>query len=179
MSAFRDDPSEWQRLDWRLLQNGPIALYLSPSVLSEDLVWLRAHGYEVHEFDCEQWTSEELVHRDFKRVLNFPEYYGGNLDALKDCLSDLAIPPEGGMAIVFRRYDSYSKEAGSTRTPANRTYAELILDILAGTSRFFLLTARRLVVMIQSDDPRIEFERLGCTRACWNPREWLDKNRGL
>lgn len=33
-------------------------------------------------------TQEEL-HRCFARTLNFPEWYGGNLDALFDCLSDL------------------------------------------------------------------------------------------
>ncbi len=29
------------------------------------------------------------VHSYLKEVLNFPEYYGNNLDALYDCLTDL------------------------------------------------------------------------------------------
>ena len=157
MSPFSDDPSEWQRLDWLLLQNGPVALYFSPTMLSEDMLWLRGHGYEVHEFDCERWTSEELVHRDFIRVLNFPEYYGNNFDALQDCLSDLAAPSEGGAALVFHRYDSYAKSSGVTRTPSSRTHAELILDIIADTSRLLLLTGTRLVTLVQSNDPRIQF----------------------
>lgn len=33
-------------------------------------------------------TQEEL-HRYFARTLNFPEWYGGNLDALFDCLTDI------------------------------------------------------------------------------------------
>jgi hypothetical protein len=179
MSVFGVDPSEWQRLDWQLLQNGAVALYFSTDVLSEDLRWLREHGYELHEFDCEQWTSQELVHSDFKRVLKFPDYYGNNLDALNDCLSDLAIPSDGGTALVFYRYDSYAKAAGAARMASGRTYAELILDVVASTSRFFLLVGKRLVAVIQSDDPRIRFEALGCTHAVWNPREWLDKKRGL
>jgi RNAse (barnase) inhibitor barstar len=109
MSVFSGDPSERQQLDWQLFQNGAVALYFSTDVLSEDLLWLRDHGYEPHEFDCEQWTSPELVHSDFKRVLKFPEYYGNNLDALNDCLSDLAIPSESGTALVFHRYDSYAR----------------------------------------------------------------------
>jgi Barstar (barnase inhibitor) len=103
MSVFSRDPSEWQRLDRRLLQNGPVALYFSPTVLSEDMLWLRGHGYEVHEFDCERWRTEDLVHNHFKQVLKFPDYYGNNFDALSDCLSDLAVPSEGGTALVCSR----------------------------------------------------------------------------
>ena len=33
-------------------------------------------------------TQEEL-HRCFAITLNFPEWYGGNLDALFDCLTDI------------------------------------------------------------------------------------------
>jgi RNAse (barnase) inhibitor barstar len=179
MSVFSGDPSEWQRLDWQLLQNGAVALYFSTDVLSEDLRWLRDHGYELHEFDCQQWTSAELVHSDFKRILKFPDYYGNNLDALHDCLSELAIPSGGGTALVFNHYDSYAKAAGAARINSGRTFAELILDIVASTSRSFLLVGMRLVAMIQSDDPRIRFEVLGCTHAVWNPREWLDEKRGL
>jgi hypothetical protein len=179
MSVFSGDPSEWQRLDWQLLQNGAVALYFSPDVLSEDLLWLRGHGYEVHEFDCERWTSEEHVHKDFKQVLKFPDYYGSNFDALSDCFSDLPVPSEGGGALVFHRYDSYAKSAGAARVDSGETRAEIILDIIAKASRFFLLTGIRLVALVQSDDPRIEFKRIGCTSALWNPREWLDKKRGL
>lgn len=179
MSVFSGDPSEWQRLDWQLLQNGPVALYFSPAVLSEDVLWLRGHEYEVHEFDCERWTSSELVHNDFKQVLQFPDYYGDNFDALSDCLSDLRVSPAGGAAFVFYRYDSFAKSAGAARAASGRTHAEIILDIIAETSRFFLLTGMRLVALVQSDDPRIQFERIGGTPVLWNPREWLDKKRGL
>jgi hypothetical protein len=73
----------------------------------------------------------------------------------------------------------YARESGAKVTPWNRPYAEVILDILACASRFLLLTGRRLLLIIQSDDPRITFDKLGSVRAAWNPREWLDKNRGL
>ena len=179
MSVFSGDPSDWQRLDWQLLQNGPVALYFSPTVLSEDVLWFRGHGYEVHEFDCELWTSEDLVHRDFVRVLKFPEYYGNNFNAFDDCLSDLVIPDEGGVALVFHHYDSYAKMAGAAGAASGPSHAEIILEIIAKSSRFFLLTGMRMVALVQSDDPRLEFTRLGCTPAVWNPREWLSKKRGL
>jgi len=81
---------------------------------------------------------------------------------------------------VFHRFDSFAKAAGATRYPsAGRTIAEFVLDIMASTSRDQMLTGSRFLCMVQSDDPQIRFERLGCIDAMWNPREWLNKNRGL
>ena len=34
-------------------------------------------------------TSMEDIHRTLARQLEFPAWYGGNLDALHDCLTDL------------------------------------------------------------------------------------------
>jgi Barstar (barnase inhibitor) len=178
MSAFAREPSEWQRLDWRLFQNGAIALYFRPATLSEDIQWLRDHGYGIYEFRCDHWQSEELVHQDFKRVLRFPEA-SENFDALDDCFEDISIPEDGGVALVFHRFDAYVKTAGATRTRSGRTHAEIILDIIAIRPRYFLLTGERLVLLVQSDDPKLRFEHLGCISATWNPKEWLNKSREL
>ena len=35
------------------------------------------------------WNTPEKAHADLAQALNFPEYYGHNLDALHDCLTDL------------------------------------------------------------------------------------------
>ena len=34
-------------------------------------------------------TSMEEIHKSLAEQLGFPEWYGGNLDALHDCLTDL------------------------------------------------------------------------------------------
>jgi len=41
--------------------------------------------------DTREFTDKESSHEYLKEMLDFPEYYGGNLDALYDCLTDL--PP--------------------------------------------------------------------------------------
>ena len=72
---------------------------------------------------------------------------------------------------MFRRYDSFAR--------SQPQLAQTILDSIETSSRRFLLTGRRLLALVQSDDPRIRFERVGAVPVTWNPREWLDSDRGL
>ena len=39
--------------------------------------------------DGAEMTDRDVLHGYLKRELRFPEYYGNNLDALADCLSEL------------------------------------------------------------------------------------------
>ncbi len=39
--------------------------------------------------DAKRMTDKETTHAYLKEVFDFPEYYGNNLDALKDCLEDI------------------------------------------------------------------------------------------
>ena len=39
--------------------------------------------------DGEKIRSRDDLHKQMAAVLDFPEWYGGNLDALYDCLTDL------------------------------------------------------------------------------------------
>ena len=36
------------------------------------------------------WDTPEKAHADLAKALDFPAYYGKNLDALHDCLTELA-----------------------------------------------------------------------------------------
>ena len=38
--------------------------------------------------DCTRIKTKEDLHRIFRETLRFPEWYGNNLDALYDCLSE-------------------------------------------------------------------------------------------
>lgn len=40
--------------------------------------------------DARCMETKEKAHAYLKEKLNFPEYYGGNLDALYDCLCELS-----------------------------------------------------------------------------------------
>lgn len=169
MAIFQGD--DYQRLDWTLLQNGAINLYYRPEVLAEDVDWLSAHGYLVHEFDCTAWQSQQDFHNDVSAKLDFPGWYGQNFDAFRDCLSDIEIPDEGGCVVVFRRYDHFA-----AREPQP---AHWILEAIQDNSRILSLWGKRLIALLQSDDPRLGFQPIGACYAHWNRREWLNSARGL
>lgn len=41
------------------------------------------------ELDAQKMGSRKAAHAYLKEMLSFPDYYGNNLDALYDCLTDL------------------------------------------------------------------------------------------
>lgn len=48
--------------------------------------------------DGSQMTTRETAHDHIAKQLRFPEYYGRNLDALYDCVTDL---PDAEIIVVF------------------------------------------------------------------------------
>src|ERR1700756_5527355 len=119
------------------------------------------------------------MHDSLKSGLSFPDYYGRNLDALNDCMwEDVVIPDQGGLVLVLRRYDQFAK-AVQIDTADARSFAEIVLHVFARAVRYHLLFGHRLIIVVQSDNPRIRFDNLAPVFADWNPREWLAQNRGL
>jgi RNAse (barnase) inhibitor barstar len=171
MVAFRDDADDFQRLDYALLQNGSITLYYQIEFLAEDVAWLAAHGYRIDNFDCTDWQTKQDMLTAFASTLKFPSYFGQNLDALNDCLSDVDVPENGGRVLVFQRYDTFAAKMPDV--------AWTVLDIIETNSRLFLLFGQHLITLLQSDDPQIQFNAVGGCPVMWNNREWLNKNRGL
>lgn len=170
MAAFHE-PWKEQPLDWLILQNSPIASYFRPDTLENDIAWFVANGYRIVRFSCPEWTSTARFHEDAAKKFEFPAYYGRNLAAFEDCLSDLDMNNVRGTLVVFDRFDTFAHRDRST--------AETILDILAQSSRFHSLLGQRLVVLVQSDDPNIRFGPIGGCAVEWNPKEWPGSSRGL
>lgn len=164
-------PDEPQRLDWKLMERGAVALYYRSSVLSADVSWFKQQKYVVHELNAVLWTTSDAFHDDVKSTLGFPAHYARHLMSWVDALPEMDVPDDGGTVLVFRRYDIFAK--------AQPQLAQTILDSIESTSRRFLLTGRRLLALVQSDDPRIRFERVGAMPVTWNPREWSDSDRGI
>lgn len=53
------------------------------------------------DVDASSWNDLEDALAEIARVLHFPDYFGGNLDALVDCLRDI-VDGEGGIDLRSR-----------------------------------------------------------------------------
>jgi RNAse (barnase) inhibitor barstar len=167
-------------LDYEVIRDGGITIYRDFRYLEEDIQWLRDKSYRIHRVDCGGWVSENDLHESLKTALAFPDYYGKNFNALNDVISDLDVPDEGGVALVFSSYDFYANGAGAPLSgSSDMVWAGIVLDILSRATHTFLLTGRRFLTMVQSNDPKMHFGKLGGSAPSWNRREWLFKNRGL
>ena len=59
-------------------------------------------------------TVEDL-HNELKEAFEFPDYYGGNLDALHDCLMDIAVTATEAdpVIVTFAGYKKAKRALGS------------------------------------------------------------------
>jgi len=77
------------------MQNGAVVLYRKEAVLAGDLDDLRRFGYAIEELDAGAWLREEEMHNDIAARLGFPDWYGANLDALRECRRGLHVGAPG------------------------------------------------------------------------------------
>ncbi len=57
-----------------------------------------------YELDGNNMTTLEAAYDEFEQVFALPDYFGRNLDALEECLSDLA-HQEGSLEILVKNAD--------------------------------------------------------------------------
>ena len=167
MAPFRRGHDELQHeLPWRLMFNGPVTKYWRRAIFDEDLAELRARGFVLQRFDCSRWESEGAMFDELKAGLDLPAYTGSGLMALADSVSDIEIPDASGVVVALDNFNDVS-------------WADALLDVLAGASRYWLLFGRILIVVLRTDDASYVGPRVSCTVPQWNGREWLNARRGL
>src|ERR1700730_9704573 len=104
MAAFYESDLNYrERLDWALLQNGPIALFHEPHVLAAAVEWLKQHGYVIAEANCGSCDSEIAILNTIRQAFGFPEVPTPNLDSFNDdCWhGNIDVPEDGGYALVL------------------------------------------------------------------------------
>jgi hypothetical protein len=174
MAVF-DPEADARRLDFQLARTSVVTLFWRPRLLDEATGWLRQQGYTVVSLDAHDWISDDELHRDIATALDFPDYYGRNLDALNDCLRDVASYQYGttrqatGLVLALSGFDSFTRRRPRT--------AQAVLDIVADQARAAMLTGHRMLCLIQCDNPDSTFEPVGAMPVVWNQAEWLDAAR--
>ena len=159
MANFKADEVNDEQRDWIMLRDGGVYLYWRQEILADDVDWLKSNGYRIIFFDATEWQSasdwesENLMHESLKAQLSFPDYYGKNLDALDECvLDDLVVPDSGGLALVLNHYDRFFKPVLNRASDEGST-AAVVLSIFTKAVRYHMLFGRRLLILVQSDDP--------------------------
>jgi len=94
------------------------------SVEVEDAV--RGTRLDLAQCDLGEAGDKEALLAGLARSLGFPEWFGGNWDALEDCLCDLAWRPGEGHVLVFR---------GAGGVPADDL--GVLLDVLGSSAAFW------------------------------------------
>jgi len=123
--------------------------------------------------NAQNWADSTTLHDCFATSLDFPAYYGRNLDALRDCLSDVAQIDYGwsaedrGLVLVLDGYARFHKSDAPS--------ANAVLDIIEETGRLAALFGNRMLCLVQSDDPNIEFDPVGGHDVEWNSYHWVDE----
>jgi hypothetical protein len=165
------------QLDFLLLSDGPVSLFWKPAVLDTACATLASLGYHVVRLDAGAWVDKAAMLDGVSEALHFPDYFGRNLDALNDCLFDVAsgdygVPADAaGLVLVLNGFDAFA----STDPVA----AHALADMYAERSHYGMLFGRRMLCLLQSADPRIVVPPVGARRVSWNPAEWPDSKRGL
>jgi hypothetical protein len=177
MASWDADARTMHPMDFRLVQNTFITMYCRPSLLGATVGWLRSRSYEVAEFDAGSWTSAAGMLDDLAERLQFPSYFGRNLDALNDCMRDVASHEYGwaagatGLVIVLTAFDAFAA--------VDRRTAQIMLNIIADQARSAILVGNRIICLVQSNDPQLSFEPVGAMPVLWNDAELVNSSRGL
>ncbi len=63
-------------------------------------------GLTAFVVDCDRARSRSAVLRAVVKAVDFPEFFGGNLDALYDCLCDTVLDQKVGLFLWFHNLHS-------------------------------------------------------------------------
>ncbi|HEY9279971.1 MAG TPA: barstar family protein [Eoetvoesiella sp.] len=88
----------------------------------------KALGMAVFVVDCDRARSRSAVLRAVVKAVDFPEFFGGNLDALYDCLCDTVLDQKIGLFLWFHNLHSGD--------PALTEDAQAIINVCADALEF-------------------------------------------
>ncbi|MCR8633525.1 barstar family protein [Paenibacillus radicis (ex Xue et al. 2023)] len=107
---------------------------------------------DLYYLDCENWDNSTCL-IEIGKTLQFPNYYGRNLDAFNDCLSDI-VPDNEGVVLVFKNFDKFNVKC--------EDMAYHLLDIIQRNSwRLLVDNQKKLMAFLHSNDPQLHIQSVG------------------
>ncbi|NYT38494.1 barstar family protein 2 [Allopusillimonas soli] len=129
--------SQAQSLQKKLQKGGLIDV--SADAQSQTLEAARTEGMTAFVVDCDRARSRSAVLRAVVKAVDFPEYFGGNLDALYDCLCDTVLDHKNGLFLWFHKLHS-GDPALAEDAKAIVAVCDDIVDFAANNDRRFAYT---------------------------------------
>ena len=137
---------------WQMFRDGAIALVKCESLLAEIIDDLTDADYDVHVCDAAS-GDKVVVEKAIRSTLGFPDGQPNktNLDALNGYVGDLQFPDRTGV-VVKHIQQLHGVEAN---------YVNNIIGIFAKESWYHLCFGNRLLLVLHTDDPDIQFASVG------------------
>lgn len=111
----------------KVLRNGG-KLDASQVVQDDMVAAAQGAGLGMFVVECDRARSRSAVLRAVVKAVDFPEFFGGDLDAFYDCLCDTVLDQKGGLVLWFNRLHSGD--------PALQKDADAILDVAQNVVEF-------------------------------------------
>jgi RNAse (barnase) inhibitor barstar len=89
----------------------------------------KAGGFAFWRVDLAKVRDKSGLLAALSRSLGFPDWFGGNWDALQDCLGDLSWRPAPGYVVALEHCQGLEKRA--------RADFETLLEVLAATADYW------------------------------------------
>lgn len=164
---------DFDRADWELLRHGAITLFWRDGRFEASKAELQDLGYRLIEITC---VTPEQFRRAISEALDWEARFGfgpwdGNLNALNDGFASFPFGEDADVAICLRDFHIIAGQEPE--------FAHGVLDIVEDWSRNHLLTGRRLLALVQTNDVNFRCEGLGGRAASWNAAEWLNVAREI
>jgi RNAse (barnase) inhibitor barstar len=130
----------------RLFRSLPAGVYAAPRIIGPLRAAARGSGLAWYDLDLKGATDRQALLRRCADTFSLPAHFGGNWDALHECLRELAGSGAPGAVVHWRRGPELARRAPDVVATA--------LEILADVAAYWRSTGRVFIVAADRDSAR-------------------------